>query len=92
MTIQVIKKDGSLQPFDHLKIRKVVIAAGLTSEEGDLLAKKMKSWVKKLKKEKVSTKEIRNEVVSELKKVNPYAAQLFVWYEKTKKNFLKKKQ
>lgn len=82
--IEVIKRDGGLEEFQPQKIARVTTAAGLTTEEARVLEDKLKQWVYDSKKNPISTKEIRDKVVEELQKVNKYAADLFVWYEKTK--------
>lgn len=70
------------------KIARVTKAAGLEAKEAKLLASKVADWVHKSGKEQVSTLEIRDKVVAELRKVNQYVANLFEWYEKNKKKHL----
>ena len=84
MEIEVIKKDGSREPFDQDKIARVVTAAGLKPQEGFELALVVAKWAKESAKDQISTGEIRNRVVEELQKVNPTASAAFLWYEKKK--------
>ncbi len=84
MKIEVIKKDGSIEPFYPQKIARVTHAAGLTTEQAQKLADTVTEWVKAQNKPQITTLEIRNKVVELLRQANEYAANLFVWYEKTK--------
>jgi len=86
MKTKIIKRDGSTEPFEPNKIRKVVTAAGLEKNESNILTDKVTKWVSKNKNPSVTTLEIREKVIEELKIVNPYVAGLFEWYEKTKDN------
>jgi len=48
------------------------------------LALSVDRWAKSLNKEQVTTMEIRDRVIEELKKINEYVANLFIWYEQGK--------
>lgn len=82
--IEVIKRDGTLEDFDANKVAKVVHAAGLNKDEARLLSEKVNLWIRGLNQNKISSLQIRDKVLEELKLVNKYAADLFQWYEKTK--------
>ena len=82
--IKVIKRDGSTEYFSSDKIVKVVKAAGLEEEQAKALAENVNKWVIDLKKESISSLEIRDKVLEELEKVNKSVADLFRWYQKTK--------
>ncbi len=84
MDIQVIKRDGHLESFEPQKIFKVVKTAGLSEGEAQEVADTIDHWVKNLHKNKVSSMEIRDKVLEELKAKNEYVYNLFVWYENTK--------
>jgi transcriptional regulator NrdR family protein len=86
MKVEVIKRDGSIEEFEKEKIAKVVKAAGLTEEKAEALSNKVAEEIRNLEKERVSSKEIRDLVTSELKKADEYAYGLYVWYEKMKDN------
>lgn len=86
MDIKVLKKDGSIENFDQNKIARVTKAAGLTAEQAQTLASKIAQWVRAQREPRITTFQIRNKVIEELGKVNKYAANLFTWYEKTKKH------
>ena len=83
--IKVLKRDGSTEEFSPAKIIRVVQAAGLKPEQAKNLSQKVNQWAKSLKQNPASSLKIRNKVLAELKKVNQHAANLFEWYEKTKK-------
>ena len=82
--IKVLKRDKTLEEFNPKKIARVVHAAGLTEQQATKLAQTVANWVSNLGDEQISTLQIRDKVVRELKNVNKYAANLFEWYEKTK--------
>jgi len=84
MKIKVLKKDGSIEPFMPEKIARVVKAAGLESKPAELLSKRVAVWVKNKAVGQISSQEIRDKVIEELKKINQYTANLFAWYEKRK--------
>lgn len=80
----VLKRDGSRENYDEVKIIRVVTAAGLRPDQAQKLAKKVTLWVDNLRQPEVSTLQIRDKVIEGLKKVNDNAAGLFIWYEHTK--------
>lgn len=82
--IKVTKRDGSEEDFDHLKIIKILTVAGLDATKARLVSLKVKEWVEGLGQEKISSVEIKDKVLEELKNINEYIAQLFDWYEKGK--------
>ena len=84
MKIAVVKRDGTLEDFQKEKIEKCLKAAGLTDDQTKSLADKTAKWVKSLGKKQITTFQIRDRVVSELGKINRFATNAFVWYEKTK--------
>lgn len=79
---EVIKKDGSREPFDVEKIRNVTKAAGLDDAKVNDLCEKITKWVDE--KGSVTTPEIREQVLSYLKTNDPYVYGLFKWYEDSK--------
>lgn len=84
MRVQVLKRDGSLEPFAAKKIVRVVKAAGLEPPQAVALGKRLDDWVGSLGKKQLSSLEIRDQVLAELRRVNAHVANLFEWYEKTK--------
>ena len=84
MKFQVIKKDGTLEDFEKDKIESVTIAAGLSRELAKKLASDIEKWAETSGKNQITTLQIRNQVLLELKGLNEFAANAFVWYEKTK--------
>jgi len=83
MNSKVIKRDGSIQDYDKIKIERVVKAAGLNDEQATDLASKVSDWVKTQDNE-ITSLQIRDRVIVEIQKVDRTAANLFIWYEKTK--------
>lgn len=81
--IQVKKRDGSLENFDQAKIARVAVATGIDTGQGQQLAANVASWIESLGQPTVTSQQIRDKVVEELQKVNPNAARLYTWYEKT---------
>jgi len=84
MNIQVIKRDGSREKFSIINIAKVVTTAGLTPEQAKTLAQHIESWALATGKDEVTSLEIRDQVLMELKKVNANAADLYTWYQQSK--------
>ncbi len=82
--VRVIKKDGTIEPFNPGKIAKVLRAAGLEQEPSETVVSNISSWVESLHQNVISVTQIREKVIAELQKVNTYIANLFQWYEKTK--------
>lgn len=86
MDIHVVKKDGTLEVYDESKIVRIVVAAGLTPEEGQTLASNITKWINENSLTKVTTLELRGKVLEGLKAASEYAANLYLWYEKSKDN------
>lgn len=84
MKIEVIKKDGSIEDFEKSKIERVTAAAGLSNKQAKKLAGDIEKWAATSGENQIPTLQIRNRVLSELGKLNQFAANAFVWYEKTK--------
>lgn len=82
--IKVKKRDGTKQDFDPNKIAKVVAAAGLPPDGAKELSENVSSQIIKLGMSEVNSKKIRELVLKELEHIDPYAANLFEWYEKRK--------
>ena len=81
----ITKRDGSTEEFQSEKITRVVMAAGLSEEQARILTHNVTDWTNNHEQEKITTLQIRDRVLEELRKINSYAAGLFEWYEKTKK-------
>ena len=84
MKFQVIKKDGSLEDFEKGKIERVTTAAGLSQKQAKKLASDIEKWAKTSGKKQIAVLQIRNQLLKELNDLNQFAANAFVWYEKTK--------
>jgi len=81
--IQVMKRDGSLERFDEEKIARICEALGLSpTQERDLLANIEQRVKSEAKEGKIPSTVIRQYVVDELKKIDEYVAEQFIWYYK----------
>jgi len=85
-SIKVIKRDGTLEDYSEDKIKTVVNTAGLDSHRSEALAITVTEWIKSTGKKEVTSREIRDKVLEELKVYDESVANLFDWYEKTKEN------
>lgn len=81
----VIKRDASVEPFSLEKIQRVVRAAGLDDKQTKQLTEEIKSWRSHIPAKKISSREIRDEVQRSLDRIDPTSANLYRWYQKTKK-------
>ena len=84
MKIQIIKRDGTTEEYGEFKVTRVVIAAGLKSDQAQALTSSVTKWLKSQPTSKYSSLQIRDKVIQELKKINQDAANMYSWYEKTK--------
>ena len=92
MTTQVIKKDGTEQPFDAEKIKNSIAAAALRtdlSEERQTevtgqVAAKVVQMVEE--KEEISTSEIKESILSELDIVEPTISEAWRKYDQENKS------
>lgn len=84
MVKSVIKRNGSVEKYDPDKIKRVVMAAGLAEEKAAELVKNVNSWAKRQKKVKVTSLEIKDQVLKVIKELDRYASEQYAWYEGTK--------
>ena len=82
--VTVIKRDKTTEEFHPEKIIKVLIAAGLEENSALLIAQNLNDWAEKQEASTVTSLQIRDEVLSQLKQIDPYVAGLFQWYQNTK--------
>lgn len=82
--ISVIKRDGKKERYNPDKIIQVAEAAGLEVEKAVKLAQSINEWVSGLKKTKITSLELRDQVQKFLRGLNPRVADLYQWYQKTK--------
>ena len=90
MPKQVIKRDGSTEPYEESKIVRVVEAAGLTSDQAKELAGKATEWVNTLPEAAISSLRLRDKILELLTAVDPNVADFYRWYQKTKETPRKK--
>lgn len=83
-TVKIIKRDGTKQDFEKEKIKRISVAAGLSQEQGNTVAQNVANFVTGLNQPEINSSQIREKVLDELKKVNQFSANLYLWYEKTK--------
>lgn len=81
VSFKVEKRDKSLEEYDSEKIKRVVMAAGLTEEKADELCQKVNTWALGIDKNVVSSIEIKDKVAEEIKKLDDYASKKYNWYE-----------
>ena len=88
MASQVIKKDGTKQPFDPEKIKTAIglaaEQAGLSEERKNEVVEQVATAVIQLAdtKEEIATSELREKILSELDNIEPSVAS--VWREHRK--------
>jgi len=80
---QFQKKDGSLVNFEDNKILVGIIKAGGSPEEAQTVLKAVNSWLPSVVVNNiVQTADMRDKVLTELKKLNPAVAASFEAYKK----------
>lgn len=84
MNIHVSKRDGSVEPFEPQKIKKVVIAAGLDENRANTVVANIVAWAQGHDDQTITSLSIRDRVLHELKLMDEYSANMFAWYQKTK--------
>jgi len=91
MATQVIKKDGTKQPFDAGKIKNSIAAAAVRT---DLPAERQTEVVEQVaakviqlagEKEEIASSEIRESILSELDVVEPAVSEAWRKYDQEKK-------
>ena len=82
--INVVKRNGSKEPFDAEKIARVVQAAGLRPVDASELSEKIATWVENQGTPEISSIKIRDQVFKELETVDKYASGLYAWYQNLK--------
>ncbi|KKQ36452.1 MAG: hypothetical protein US53_C0051G0002 [Candidatus Woesebacteria bacterium GW2011_GWA1_37_7] len=88
VNIKVEKRDGKLEDFECEKIIRVVSAAGLDNREAKILCDQIELWLGKIKEPKITSLQVRDQVLVEIQKINKNAAKKFIWFEKYKdKNY-----
>jgi transcriptional regulator NrdR family protein len=85
MNIKFMKRNGSIEDYQEEKIIKVLIAAGLSDDDAKTVSAKITKWLASLKEFQVNSLQIRTKIIEELEKINKNVANLFQWYEKSKK-------
>ncbi len=91
MAKEVIKKDGSKQPFDAGKIRNAVVAAaaetGLPDDKINKAVEQVTAAIIQMveEKEEITTSEIKERVLSELDAVEPEISKGWRKYDREKK-------
>lgn len=86
MKIEVVKRDGAIEYYDESKVERVAIACGLNVTDAENLAANITSQIKQNFSSRVTSLQIRDMFLEDLKKINKAAADLFIWYEDSKDN------
>lgn len=84
MQLKVKKRNGIFEEFNPEKIRRVVQAAGLSSEQARVLLERIQQIVGNHQDSHITSLALRDMVHKELQKLYQPAANLFAWYQKTK--------
>jgi len=90
MATQVIKRDGTKEPFNSGKIRKAIESsardAGLTTERISEVVNQVSGTVLQFaaSKEEIATAELLEKILDELNKIEPRAAAAWRKYEQEK--------
>lgn len=82
--VQIVKRDGVTEPYSEDKIKRVLLAAGCTSEQAENVIQTVNAWLTEIKKATVTSLEVRDKLLTELPSINETAANLYRWYESTK--------
>lgn len=91
MATQVIKKDGSRQPFDAEKMKRAIALAcqegGLTEERKNEVVEQVSAAAIDLAdaKDEVHTSELREKILSELDNLEPSVSEYWRRYDREKK-------
>ncbi|KKQ75494.1 MAG: hypothetical protein US96_C0010G0010 [Candidatus Woesebacteria bacterium GW2011_GWB1_38_5b] len=88
--MKVIKRNGELEDFEEGKVARVVHAAGLSEEQAQQLGQNVSQRIKALNAQQVTTIQIRDVVIEEMNKIDKYATDMFIWYQKGKDERQKK--
>jgi len=82
--ILVIKRNGSIEPYDSEKIIRVTTAAGLRPIDASELAQKVTNWIEKEGIFEITSIQIRDQIFKELEKMDKHASGLYAWYQNLK--------
>lgn len=84
MQKQVIKRDGSIELYEEVKIERILVTAGLTMDQAHALALDVTNWFNSLSDTNVSSLQLRDKILELLPTVNKSVADFYRWYQKTK--------
>jgi len=91
MAKEVIKKDGTKEPFDAEKIKNSIVAAAqrtdLSEERKNEVVEQVAATVIQMAegKEEIATSELREKILSELDRIEPSVSAAWRKYEEEKK-------
>lgn len=88
--IKVKKRDGTIEEYAKEKIKKVVLAAGLDDSESEKLLTEIDNWLKGRNFKVITSIKLRDRVATELKKLNEYAYNKYIWWQKYKEDHFNK--
>lgn len=84
MKTEVVKRDGTIEDYGEDHIVRVSVASGLTADQSQTVASNISKWISDNHLSKVTSLQVRDLVLENFKKINPAAADLYLWYEQTK--------
>lgn len=81
--VKIKKRDNSLEDFDREKLRRSVLAAGLSKENANDIVNQIETWVQQ-GEDVVSTAQIRSKVIDLMESKDPEATKNYKSYKKQK--------
>ncbi len=87
MAITVIKNDNRQEAFQPDKINRVLKAAWCNNPEADKLTQTIVAKIYALNLTEVTSAQIRDMVLNELKQTDKQAYNFFRWYQNTGRNY-----
>lgn len=82
--ISVVKRDGRIESFSIDKVKRVLLASGLSPDATEEALLEIISWADSQETDTITSSQIRDKVISELNERDQYAANMFTWYQKSK--------
>ena len=83
MPIKIQKRQGGFDEWSDDKIITSMMRAGATSQEAQQTADAVKTWTSdNFGDDRINSTQLRDQVIKQLKKVNPIAANTYQLYKK----------
>jgi len=84
LAITVEKRNGSSESFSRDKVFNSMLGATAAPDEVEKITKEIESWAREVPGGVVKSSEIRNKVLELLREANPYAANMYEKYDKSR--------